>query len=80
MRKIDLLEVHSRDEIAVYVDGLFVETIYHLSPDDINLYGDAGDFSLVRSTIANEAFEMYLDIHDGDYPTKFRLVQDIMEN
>lgn len=79
MRKIDLLEVHSRDEIAVYVDGLFVETIYHLSPDDVNLYGDAGDFSLVRSTIANEAFEQYLDIHD-DYPTKFRLVQDIMEN
>ena len=78
MRKIDFLEVQSRDEIAVYVDGLFVETIYHLSPDDGDLYGDAGEYNYVRHTKANEAFEQYLGIHD-DYPTKLRLVQDIME-
>lgn len=76
-KSIDIFYSPDQDQYAIYLDGLFEETIYLLTTEDFLAYG-ADEYMQLRVANANEALEAYLDIH-GDWPGTIRQVRNVME-
>ena len=78
MNTLDFIHSEDRDEYAVYLNGIFDDTLFSIVAEDLDNYSE-GEYMQVRLQHANEPLEAYLRVHE-EWPTRLRIVRDLMES